>query len=482
MELNYLIEKLDKVNVIGEVNKDISMICYNSREAKQGGLFVAIDGFKVDGHAYISNAVENGCHAVVVEKDIEVMDGVTIIQVPSSRKALAILTGEFYENLSKQFSICGITGTKGKTSTAHLIKAILEADRRQTTYLGTTTDFSQYGVSKNTPTTPEIVEIHKIMKQIYPDTKELVMEVTSHALALNRVYGLDFDVSVFTNLAPDHLDFHETIENYFEEKKKLFLQTKGLAVINKDNLYGKHLIEFCKERGLRVSSYGISEKADFCAKEIKSDKEGSSFIMETPKGSIDIQLSLLGQFNISNALAAAAVGLEKGISLELVKKGLESVHTINGRVERFRDSRGFDVFIDFAHTPDSLEKIILASKEAGYQRTTVVFGLGGERYRAKRSVMGKIAGELADYTILTEDNSRSESASSIISDIEEGIQSVDGKYIIIEDREKAIQWAITNGISGEAILILGKGHEDYQLKNGKKIPFNEHEIIRKYIQ
>jgi UDP-N-acetylmuramyl-tripeptide synthetase len=482
MKLCQMLEGVSYSQIIGNKDIDIEMICYNSREAKNNGLFVAIDGFKVDGHAYVSNAIQGGCLAVLVEKDIEFFEGITVIQVEDSRKALAIITKNFYGKISDKINIFGITGTKGKTTTAHFIKSIFNTSNNSAEYIGTTTDFTKYGVSKNTPTTPESLEINKILSQIYNKKNNLIMEVTSHSLELNRVYGIPFKMSVFTNLTEDHLDFHKNMGNYFAAKAKLFLQTTECAIVNYDDEYGKKLIDICNKKGLRVISFGFEKEADYYADDIEIKKEYTKFKLIGDKLECEIKLPLMGKFNILNALAAAAIGINNGISIEDVKYGLENIEQINGRVEKFKCSKGFDVIIDFAHTPDSLKKITEAAINANYKRVVLVFGLGGERYKAKRPKMGEIAGKLATKSILTEDNSRSESTLSILKDIAVGIEKVNGKYEIIEDRDKAIKKAIFEAKDGDVILLLGKGHEKYQLKNGKKTFFDEHLLVKKYIE
>lgn len=483
MKLEKLLENVAVEQIVGEKDLDLTMVCYHSREAKPGGLFVAIDGFKVDGHAYISHAIEQGCACVVVEKPTEFFENVTIVRVADSRKALALITANFYQHLDRQMHLYGVTGTKGKTSTAHFIQSILDKSGQKAAYIGTTTDFSQYQMPKNTPTTPEILEIFKILSQIAPLQNHLVMEVTSHALSLDRVYGLSFDCSVFTNLAEDHLDFHQDMEDYFLAKRMLFEQTQGPLIINADDAYGRRMIDyFEKQENRLIYTYGMEEKSDFMAENIVLGTDSSRFALKTPKAKVEVALPLMGRFNIANALAAAACAYACHIDLESIKKGLEAVGRINGRVEKFRDKRGFDVVIDFAHTPDSLEKIILAAKESGYQKVTTIFGLGGERYRAKRKVMGEISGRLSDFTILTEDNSRGEDVKDILKDIQEGMDTTQGAFLVIPDREEAIQYGIDHAKAGEVVLILGKGHEDYQIKNNQKIHFDEHEIIAKYMK
>lgn len=491
MKVNELIKYVKVRKVVGDEFVEVKGVSYDSREVKEGDLFVAIKGLNVDGHRFIPEAVLSGAVAVVLENDAVIDDsyfverGVTKIVVQDSRKALALISSAFYGFPSQKLKLIGVTGTNGKTTTTHLIKAILENAGFGTGLIGTINYVVGDEVIPAIQTTPESLEINGFLKHMVDKGLSVcVMEVSSHALALDRVFGLDFDVGVFTNITRDHLDFHGTFEAYFQAKKILFDSLKGdaCAIYNIDDPNGEKIVADTKAMKL---SYGRDERAVIKPKDVMLSFNGIELVIQTPTGVIDVKSKLIGEFNVYNILSAVAVGYALGVDFENIKKGIESVENVKGRFERIVSPFGYTVIIDYAHTPDALEKCINAilnlREKTGGGKLITVFGCGGDRDRGKRAIMGRISTEKSDVTVITSDNPRFEDPERIISDILEGVKE-DSVYYVFVDRKEAIIRALEMAQEGDIVLIAGKGHEEYQIIRDMKIPFSDVQVVKEYFE
>lgn len=474
MKLSYLLKDLHYEKISGSLDYDIRGVAYDSRMISKDFVFVCICGFKSDGHNYVNEAINKGVAAVIIEKDVQVKAEVTVIKVADTRLALALISASYFNHPSDYMRLIGVTGTNGKTTTTYLVKSILEKNGYNTSILGTISNIIGGCVIEAKRTTPESYDLQKLFFEMKErGTDYCVMEVSSHSLELKRVEGCTFNVGIFTNLTRDHLDFHGTFQNYLKAKMKLFLQSKT-AVINIDDEYSEELIRNIK---IPVMSYSGSKSADVIAKEIEVDAKYSKFILKYGEEEVTIALPLPGRFNVYNALAAASACISEGISLEVIKNGLESIQDIKGRSEVIDSGRGFTIIIDYAHTPDGLFNIISTVREYVRGRIITLFGCGGDRDKTKRPIMGEIAGKLSDLCIVTSDNPRSEDPVSIIDDILPGIKNA-GKYFEVEvDRREAIKKALILAQGNDVVIIAGKGHETYQVLKNETIHFDEREIV-----
>ncbi|MGM9992199.1 MAG: UDP-N-acetylmuramoyl-L-alanyl-D-glutamate--2,6-diaminopimelate ligase [Candidatus Bruticola sp.] len=478
--------------VIGDLSTEISGLSCDSRQVKSGDLFVCVTGFQCDGHAFAADALEKGAAALVVEHipDGVPSSGVTIIKTNNTRRALAKLSAAYFGNPAKKLVNVGVTGTNGKTTTTYLIEAILKKAGFNPGMLGTIEAHVAGEKFKLANTTPESFDLHKMFaKMLDAGQDSLVMEVSSHALALDRVYGIPYDIAVFTNLTQDHLDFHLNMENYFLSKAKLFtrLGTYGdrkigpFAVINLDDPYGVRLIEMVKGR-VPVITYGTSCKADVRAYDVKANPSGLSFTIETRVGEFEVNLPLSGLFNLHNALAAAAVGMALRIDGKCIVKGLESVAAVPGRFQLVRKGQNFTVIVDYAHSPDGLSNLLDSARMITKGKLTLVFGCGGDRDHGKRAIMGRLAAEKADKIYITNDNPRNEDPEVIIRQILAGISSEYMQYVeVVFSRAEAISRALNSAKAGDTVVIAGKGHETYQKFSDKTVHFDDVEQAEKVL-
>lgn len=457
-------------------SKIITNLQYDSRKVETGSLFFAVKGFKVDGHQYLSSVKKAGAVAAVVQ-DVHPDVDLPQIEVIDTRKAMALITRNFYTPEIDDLSLIGITGTNGKTTTSFLVKSILEKAGIKTGLIGTIAYYIGPQKIDAWNTTPESVDLYNMLFQIHLNQqKAAVLEISSHALALHRVDGMPFDTAVFTNLTRDHMDFHKNEQEYFETKAKLFsmLKPSGNAVINIDDPYGRRLRNKFKHVTI---TYGFDAKAHVNINNWQMRMTGMHLNMSTPNGKLEIDTKLIGEFNIYNILSAVGVGIARKLQLASIKLGIEAVDHIPGRLQNFEIKNGVVAVIDYAHTPDSLEKAIRTLRKVVKNRLIVVFGCGGDRDRGKRPQMGRIAEILGDIVIVTTDNPRTEKPENIIDDILRGM-SFKEKQIVISDRREAIYKAVQIAKKGDIILIAGKGHEQYQEINGVKYDFNEFAIIK----
>ena len=477
MKLEELLKNIDYKIVQGDKEEVIKGVNYDSRMIQKDELFVCIKGFNSDGHKYVQSAIEKGAKAIVCEDEVECVKGITIIKVSDSRKALATIGSNLYDNPSKKMKIIGVTGTNGKTTTAFMIKTILEAEGHKVGLIGTIANYIGDEKIDTERTTPESLELQELFNNMVKKGCEYcVMEVSSHSLALDRVFGVEFEVGIFTNLTRDHLDFHKTFENYYNEKFKLFKRSK-IKIINIDDSYGKRvamdLVELKEEN---IYTYSIKTEGDYKAHDEVCESKHIGFEIMLNNKEEKFIVGLPGEFNIYNSLGAIAATEKLGVSLKSIKKGIENVVVV-GRCEMTGKEYNlpYTIILDYAHTPDGLDNILKTARGFTSNRLICVFGCGGDRDKVKRPQMGEIASNLSDIAIVTSDNPRTEKPSSIIQDILVGIKK--DNYEVVENRKEAIKKAISLATAGDVIVIAGKGHEDYQVLNTGKIHFDEREIV-----
>jgi UDP-N-acetylmuramoyl-L-alanyl-D-glutamate--2,6-diaminopimelate ligase len=480
MKLAELLSFCQTAEVKGNVDGEITDISIDSRKVAQGALFVCISGAKADGHAYAGQAADKGAAALVVEHFIDNL-AVTQVRVKDSRHALAQLAAAFHGNPAQKLSIVGITGTNGKTTTTYMLKSICEAAGEKVGLMGTISTMIGEEVLPQNLTTPDPMEFHSaLQRMVEAGCNRVVMEVSAHALALRKMAGVVFDSVVFTNLTQDHLDDFITMENYRAAKKLLFTDSMArTAILNANDPSCALMAEGFS--GV-VTTYGSVESADLRAEEIDVRPDGVSFVMCKDGWKLPVELKLSGHFNVYNALGAAGAALQLGISKEAIRRGLESIETMNGRMERVETGRDFTVIVDYAHTPDSIENVLRAARVFARNRVIIVFGCGGDRDRTKRPIMGRLAGELADYIIITSDNPRTEEPNSILEMIEPGVAQSGKPYVRDPDRYAAIGHAIRIARAGDVVIIAGKGHETYQDVMCVKRHFDDREAAREWLQ
>lgn len=479
MKLNKLLEGIDYTIISGSTDIEISDICYDSRKVKVGSLFICLSGSNFDGHDYIDSAIENGAKAVLVEKDIY-RDDITIIKVSSTRRLLSKISINYFDNPIKNMKSIAITGTKGKTTTSFMIKNILEEDNKKVGVIGTMGVFFGDKHYSTVNTTPESYDIQKYLREMVNDGVEyLVMEVSSQALKVGRVDGMVFDYGIFTNLSEDHIgeNEHKDMEEYVYCKSLLFKMCKN-GIFNMDDNYYHDMIKECtcniytyghdKEASLVIDDVKLLRKENFIGLEMTtSGVVNDKFLVNTP-----------GEFSAYNSACAIVVTYLLGCNIDNIKKALSRV-AVRGRVEIVPVSDKYTVIIDYAHNGVSTESILTTMRKYNPKRIISLFGCGGNRSKDRRYDMGEVSGKYADFTIITEDNSRFEDVNDIMNDIEVGIKKTNGKYIKIPDRRTAIGYAIDNAMEGDIILILGKGHETYQEKNGERTHFDDREEVLK---
>lgn len=478
MKLKDLLKGLDYTIVNGSDEINIIKVEYDSRKVQKGDLFFCIEGFKVDGHKFAATSAKNGAAAIVCQRDIEECLPCTIIKVNDSRKAMSVISSNFYGNPSEKFKIIGITGTNGKTTSTFMMKSILEEASKKVGLIGTIANYIGDKKMHSERTTPESLELQGLFNEMSLEGVDYcIMEVSSHSLFLDRVYGVKFSEAIFTNLTQDHLDFHKTFENYYSAKLKLFSSAIN-SIINIDDQYGKRVYDDVKNNKI---TYSIENGADIKAESINMNSRGASFDLIYKDKSTKINLNLPGRYNIYNALGSAAACLNEGISIEHVRAGLEKV-TVPGRCEIVTKGYdlGFEIIVDYAHTPDGLENILKTAREFTEGRLISVFGCGGDRDKTKRPIMGRIGSDLSDIAVVTSDNPRTEEPAAIIDDVVKGIDK--DNYVVVENRAQAIKKAMCLAEKNDVIVIAGKGHEDYQILKDKVIHFDEREIIRDIIK
>ena len=487
MKLKEMLVGLEGLKVKGDLDIEINGIADNSQKVEKGYLFVAIKGFKVDGHKYIENAIEQGAIAVMIEegcnlKELKIPSGITIVMAKNTREGLAICSGNFYGNPSKKLKVIGVTGTKGKTTTTYMIKKILEKAGKKVGLIGTIATYINGKKLKDSDrTTPESLELQQLFNQmIEAGTEYVVMEVSSQSLKLHRVDGVEFDVVLFTNFSEDHIspNEHPDMEDYFKSKAKLFEMCKN-GIINTDDLKGNQLLKLFPDNN--ITTYGIDNGANVLAKDITITNSYVDFKVKLTDRNERVKTGIPGRFSVYNSLAAICVAKRMGIDSETIKEALLEVR-VPGRSELVENKLEIPIMIDYAHSPESLQNILQAVKSYTRGRVISVFGCGGDRDTSKRAIMGEISGRIADYTFITSDNPRTEDPEKIVEQIEEGMKKTKGKYSVVVDRTEAIKQAIKMANKRDIIVLAGKGHEPYQEINGVKYPFDERIIVRDIIK
>ncbi len=456
---------------------EITALAYDDRRVAPGTLFFCVPGFTRDGHDFAPDAGARGAAALVVERPLDL--GVPEVVVPSVRAAMGPAAARFHGDPTAELDVVGITGTNGKTTTAFLVRALLEAAGRQCGLLGTVTSFVGGEERAVTRTTAEAIDLQRDFRAMRDGgDAACAMEVSSHALELERVAGTRFAAALFTNLTQDHLDFHPTMEDYFLAKRRLFAATPGVSIVNVDDPYGRRLAAELDE----VVTFAIDHDADWRATELESGFEGSRFTALTPEGPVALRTPLPGRFNVSNVLGAAAAVRALGVPLTAIAAALPQAGRVPGRFEPVDEGQPFAVLVDYAHTPDSLENVLSAARPlAAGHRVLCVFGCGGDRDRGKRPLMGEISARLADRTIVTSDNPRSEQPDAIVDEILAGVDT--GDVVAEVDRRAAIAQAIAEARPGDVVVIAGKGHEQGQeLADGRKIPFDDVTVAREALR
>ena len=458
-------------------------ISCNSKDVLDGYVFVAIRGNREDGHKFIKEAINKGARVVIIQSTeyrVQSTEEALFILVKDTRKALAKLAAEFYGNPSRKIKVIGITGTNGKTTASYLLEELLKKARFLPAVIGTINYRFKDKIIPAKNTTPGPIELQSLLARMLKEGIDYcIMEVSSHALDQERVEGIDFHSAIFTNLTQDHLDYHKTLENYFQVKAKLFkdINPSSFVVINNDDRYSRRLGRLtCAE----VISYGIKNKADVVAGDIRFDIKHTEFRLVSFKGEIDFKTKLIGRHNVYNILATVAWALRGGVDLFTIKSALREFSFVPGRLERIDFDRRFSIFVDYAHTEDALRNIILTLRQLSPKRIIVVFGCGGERDKTKRPKMGRAVSELSDYAIITNDNPRSEDPDEIIQDIKKGIRK--RNFCVIPDRLRAIKKSLSLAKSGDIVLVAGKGHENYQILKDRRIHFDDCEIIRECLK
>lgn len=484
-------------NAIIQGKKEISEVviedlAHDSRKVVPGTLFVCLPGAKTDGHDYIMQAYRQGAAAILAEKDIDnIPQDLTIIKVANTREAMMIVAPYFFEYPSCKLRMIGITGTNGKTTSTYLIKSILQQAGFKVGIIGTIQNSIGDRILPAQNTTPDVIDLQRLLAEMaQADMDYVVMEVSSHALALNRVAGCEFDIGIFTNMTRDHLDFHVTFEKYLEAKTKLFqLLGNGenrkegkAAIINIDDKASAFISEHTK---CKMLTYGIEKHADLLAKDADIQANGTEFDIIGPFGVMPLQLKITGLFNVYNVLAAVGAALAEGIDVHVIKAALENFQSVPGRFELVDAGQSFSIIVDYAHTPDGLENILKTAQQIVKKRIIVVFGCGGDRDKTKRPIMGQLAAQYGDIVIATSDNPRTEDPKTILDEIEIGIKKslTPGKiYEKIIDRRHAIERALHLAETDDIVIIAGKGHENYQILKDRTISFDDKEVAQAIIK
>ena len=486
MKLNKLLLGLDNLKAKGSLDVEIKGIESNSKNVKDGYMFIAIKGFSVDGHDYINNAIEAGAKTIMVQegcdlKKIKLPADVTLIMAKDTRQALAICSCNFYDNPSRKFKLIGVTGTKGKTTTTFMIKEILEKAGHKVGLIGTiATYINGKMISESSRTTPESIELQRIFAQMVDAGVEyVVMEVSSQSLKLHRVDGCDFNIVVFTNFSEDHISEkeHPDMKDYFESKLKLFKMCDN-GIINVDDLQVSKIPKLFPESN--IMTYGIDNYCQVLAKDITITNSYVDFRVKVSDRNERVKVDIPGRFSVYNALAAICVAKKIGVPSDKVIEALAEIK-VPGRSEMIPNKKEVPIMIDYAHSPESLQNILSAVKSYTKGKVITVFGCGGDRDKGKRPIMGEVSGKIADFTFITTDNPRTEEPEEIVKEIEEGIKKTKGKYKVVVDRKEAIKEAINMANKQDIIVLAGKGHEPYQEINGKKYPFDERIIVKEII-
>jgi UDP-N-acetylmuramoyl-L-alanyl-D-glutamate--2,6-diaminopimelate ligase len=464
----------------------IRQVACDSRKVQPRALFFALHGARVDGNTFVRDAVARGAVAIVSEDTAPAAmpSSVLWIRVREARKALAIAAANFYEHPSNGLRLVAVTGTNGKTTTTSLVDSIIRASGAKTGLFGTIAYHTPLGDYPAPNTTPESADLQGFLAEIREGGgKYAVLEASSHSLSMDRLWGCHFSAAVFTNLTREHMDYHQTFDDYFAAKLRLFQGTGAgvpdVAVINIDDAYGKKLVGLAKN----AVTYGLEAAAQLTTKKFQLSFSGLSFAAQTPKGKVQVESALVGRINVYNILAAIGAAQALGLSNEVIETGIRNLKNVSGRFQPIDLGQPFAVIVDYAHTDDALENLIRTARELNPKgRIITLFGCGGGKDRTKRPIMGEVSGRLSDLTILSSDNPKMEDPLKIISDIVVGLQKANGKYVIEPDRQKAIGLAMDEAHSGDMVLLAGKGHENYQIIGDQTLPFDDRDAARRALR
>ncbi|NLG25312.1 MAG: UDP-N-acetylmuramoyl-L-alanyl-D-glutamate--2,6-diaminopimelate ligase [Clostridiales bacterium] len=483
ISLNELVKVVPgHVQVIGYDGNMVKSLCADSRKVESGALFFCIPGTRIDAHDYAPQAIAAGAVAVVVDRQLPI-DATQVI-VRDVREALSLMAAAFFGNPAKKITLIGLTGTKGKTTASFLVKSILETAGHRTSLIGTVCSMIGDEEVPASLTTPDPIDFQSLLRRMADaGVTHAVMEVSAHALALRKMEGVRFAAAAFTNLSQDHIDFFHTMDNYLAAKMLLFTPDKcKTALYNADDERVAQAMA-AVPAAVPTHSVGIRASAEIYANDIEVGERGCSFRLTFNKRfRLSVQLKLSGIFNVYNAMMAAALCDAVGVKPDAIRRGLEAVRSVPGRIELLETETPFRVILDYAHSPDSLSNILTTVRQTTPRgKVIALFGCGGDRDHAKRPMMGEIGGRLADFSILTSDNPRSEDPMDILAEIEEGIKKTDGRYTVIENRREAIRWALTHAQPGDVVVLAGKGHETYQEIKGVKHPFDEKVVVRELL-
>ena len=482
MELRQLVKEVPYLlEPKGDMSVEIAALCSNSREKPENGIFFCFAGEHFDAHQYAPQAVQNGCVALVVERFLDDVN-VPQVLVSNGRAAMARICEAFFDHPERKMRFVGITGTKGKTTTSYMVKASCEQAGIKCGLVGTTGNMIGEKHIPSSKTTPDPIDLMRDLNEmVQAGVQVVVMEVSAHALDMHRLDGMTFECGCYTNLSQDHLDYFGTMENYFQCKKAFF--TSGMAKNAAINTDDERAAELLRDVTIPHMTYGIAAEADLFARDIEITENGVSFELRLRNAEyIQINLRMTGMFNVYNALSAAACALILGVSPENVRAGLESIHSVPGRIEMLPTNTPYRVILDYAHAPDALSNILRTCRTFTKKRLIALFGCGGDRDKGKRPIMGRIGGELADLCILTSDNPRTEDPEAIIADILPGLKEPRTPYVVQPDRREAIAYAIENHCPGDVIILCGKGHEDYQIIGKTKVHMDEREIVAEILE
>lgn len=476
MKLGDIIKRVTVKKIIGDANVEIKDISADSNSVQNGTLFICISGKTFDGHAFIRQAETYGAVAVITERETDTP--LTQVIVTDARKSMSVIASEFYGNPSEKMKVIGVTGTNGKTTTTHLIKKILDTAGIKCGVIGTLGSFYDNVFIEPSLTTPDPVLLYRTLYDMQKaGVKVVAMEVSAHALYYDKIGGMNFEVGVLTNFTRDHLDFFGTMDEYKKAKLKLFAERRcRFSVVNADDSLGVEILSENK----KIISYGIENPSDVFAIDVEQNINGSQFILNLFDVVSDIDLKLIGRFNVYNAMAAATAAALVGAPTQKIVRGLRLAEPISGRLEKVFEG-DFSVYVDYAHTPDGLEKSLSALREACSTRLICVFGCGGNRDKEKRRIMGEISGKLADFTVITSDNPRYEEPMDIISEIESGMLKISKKYVIVQDRTEGLRYALGYAEKGDVVLVAGKGSEKYQEILGIKHLYNDKDTINEIL-
>ncbi|HCX64625.1 MAG TPA: UDP-N-acetylmuramoyl-L-alanyl-D-glutamate--2,6-diaminopimelate ligase [Eubacteriaceae bacterium] len=483
MKISELLKGLKYQMIEGE---DVSAegLCFDSRKCRPNDVFFAIPGFQTDGNRFIKDAFERGAVAAVVETvPQERLEGKTIIKVEGVRKALSRASHHFYQKPSHGLKVIGVTGTNGKTSTVFFLKELLEKRGEKVGIIGTVGNFFADRVLKSTHTTPESLEIHQLLHEMYHQgASYVIMEVSSHGLSLSRVEDVRFQGTLFTNLSQDHLDFHHTMEEYYQAKRKLFVDSNGWQIMNTDDEYGRRLYREMKKENKNIFALGKTGSEDFVLEIQEKKFHQTVFLFSHEKERTEFVTDLIGEFTVYNLSGAIAAAVCEGHALATLAQGVAGLKPVPGRLDAQLAKEGFKVIIDYAHTPDGLLNVLKALEEEPHRKIITVFGCGGDRDKGKRPKMGKIAQDKSDITFVTSDNPRTEDEMAIIKDILEGMDGSDPNLHVVQNRYDAIKEAIHTAQKEDVVLIAGKGHETYQIFKDRVIDFDEKVIVKEILE